>query len=132
MSKILLIEDDVLESRMYQRLFSEEGFEIVTMENGQDSRQKAIDVRPDIILLDVMMPKMNGFETLDILQSDPTTKKIPVVLFTNLSGPHYADEALRRGATKFVVKSQMENKQLIQMIRDIISAYKPQLSEVQI
>jgi CheY-like chemotaxis protein len=125
MSKILLVEDDVIESRMYQRLFTEEGFDLITMENGVECRQKAIDDKPDIILLDVMMPKMNGFETLDVLQTDPETKKIPIVMFTNLSGSHYADEALRRGAAKFVVKSQFDNNQLIQMIRDIINAYKP-------
>jgi len=124
MSKVLLIEDDPMESRMYQRLFNEEGFEIAILESGQECRQKALDEKPDIILLDVMMPNVNGFEALDILRSDPETKKIPIVMFTNLSGSHYADEALRRGAVKFIVKSQVENKQLIIMIKDIIAAYQ--------
>jgi len=124
MNKILLVEDDELESRMYQRIFSQEGFEIVAIENGESCHQKALDIQPDIILLDVMMPKMNGFETLDILEMDPITKKIPVIIFTNLSDPKYAEESLRRGAVKFIIKSQFENKQLIQIINDIINLYK--------
>ena len=124
MSKILLVEDDEMESRMYQRLFSQEGFEIVAIENGEECHQMALEFKPDIILLDVMMPKMNGFETLDILEMDPETKKIPVIIFTNLSDPQYAEESLHRGAVKFIIKSQFENKQLIQIINDIITLYK--------
>jgi PleD family two-component response regulator len=124
MSKILLVEDDVIESRMYQNLFAKENFELVAVDNGQDCRAKAIEMKPDIILLDVMMPKMNGFETLDVLQFDAETKGIPVIMLTNLSDKHYEDEALRRGAVKYIIKSQIENSKLLRIIRDIISAYE--------
>jgi len=79
--------------------------------------------RPDLILLDIMMPKMNGLDTLDVLHFDEALKNIPIVVFTNLSDQHYADEAMRRGAIKFITKSNIENSALIQTIRDIIQAY---------
>ena len=118
-----MVEDDPAELRLYRNVLGAEGFEVVALENGQDSRQKAVDEKPDIILLDVMMPKMNGFEALDVLQFDPATKKIPVIILTNLSDPHYEEEALHHGAVKFLVKSQTENKQLVQIIRDVLTAF---------
>src|SRR5689334_16598756 len=122
MSKILLVEDDQPESRLYQNLFTKEGFEIVAVDNGQDCHAKAQEVKPDIILLDVMMPKMNGFETLDVLQFDPETKKIPVVMLTNLTDKHYEDEAFKRGAVKYIIKSQIENSKLVETVNDVIAA----------
>ena len=124
MNKILLIEDDPIESRLYQRLFTQEGFELVVMENGQNCRQKALKEKPDIILLDIMMPQVNGFESLDLLRTDPETKKIPIIMFSNLSDNHYAEESIRRGAVKYIIKSQVENKELVRIINDIIRAYK--------
>jgi PleD family two-component response regulator len=126
--KILLVEDDPMESRMYQMLFTKEGFEIFAIENGTDCRKAAIDVKPHIILLDCMMPKMNGFEALDVLRFDEETKRIPVVMLTNLSDAHYEEEALKRGAVKFIIKSQIENKKLIETIKDIVAAFAPKAS----
>lgn len=125
MSKILLVEDDPMESRLYQKLFKLENFEIVTIGNGHDCREKALEEKPDIILLDIMMPQMNGFETLDVLRFDEVTKKIPVIMLTNLSDKHYEEEALRRGAVKYVIKSQIENDKLVILVKDIINAYTP-------
>jgi CheY-like chemotaxis protein len=125
MAKILVVEDDPPEMRLYQNVLTIEGFEVVCVENGQDSRQKAVDEKPDLILMDVMMPKMNGFEALDVLQFDPETKKIPVIILTNLSDPHYEEEALHHGAVKFLIKSQTENKKLVSIIKDILTAFAP-------
>jgi CheY-like chemotaxis protein len=125
MTKIMIVEDDPAEMRLYQNVLSKEGFEVVSLENGQDTRQKAIDEKPDLILMDVMMPKMNGFEALDVLQFDAETKKIPIIMLTNLSDPHYEEESLQHGAVKFLIKSQVENKQLVQIIRDVLTAFTP-------
>jgi CheY-like chemotaxis protein len=123
MAKILLVEDDPAEVRLYHNVLTAEGFEVIELGTGYDCKQKALDEKPDLILLDVMMPQMNGFETLDVLQFDPGTKKIPVIMLTNLSDPHYEEESLRHGAVKFLVKSQTENKQLINVIKDVLSAF---------
>ncbi|HUD19063.1 MAG TPA: response regulator [Patescibacteria group bacterium] len=125
MSKVLLVEDDEEESRLYQRLLTIEGFDVLTVDNGADCVEAGRTFHPDLILLDIMMPKMNGLDTLDVLHFDPDLKKVPVVVLTNLSDQHYADEAIRRGAVKFITKSNIENPALIQIIRDIMSAYGP-------
>lgn len=123
MSKILLVEDEPTEARLYQNLLTAEGFTVVSIDNAQDCRQKVVEEKPDLVLMDVMMPKMNGFEALDVLQFDSTTKATPVIMLTNLSDPRYEEEALRHGAVKFLIKSQTENKQLISTIKDVIAAF---------
>ncbi|OGG29572.1 hypothetical protein A3A63_03120 [Candidatus Gottesmanbacteria bacterium RIFCSPLOWO2_01_FULL_46_9] len=125
MGKILLVEDDPMESRLYQNLFTKEGFEVVAIDNGHDCREKTLEVKPDVILLDIMMPKMNGLDALDVLRFDPETKKYPVIILTNLSDQHYQDEAAKRGATMYIIKSQIENKVLVQKVRDVIGVYAP-------
>jgi two-component system, NtrC family, sensor kinase len=124
MNKILLVEDDPIEQRMYVNLFTQEGFEVAAVNNGKECHPKAVEMHPDLILLDMMMPEMNGLDTLDVLQFDPVTKKIPVIAFSNLSDTQYQQEAMRRGAIKFIIKSQIENKELVQTINDVIGAYK--------
>ena len=123
MSKVLLVEDDPAESRLYQRLLTAEGFDMVAIDNGQECHAAAVSFRPDIILMDIMMPKMNGFEALDILRIDKDLKMIPVVVLSNLSDDHYKEEAHKRGAVQFIIKSQIENKDLIGVIRDVLTAY---------
>ena len=123
MSKVLLVEDDPTESRLYQNLLAAEGFAVVAIDNAQECRQKIIEEKPDVVLLDIMMPKMNGFEALDVLQFDAETKKTPVIMLTNLADPRYEEESLRHGAVKFLIKSQTENKQLISIINDVIAAF---------
>ena len=87
MSKVLLIvEDDPLMSRMYQKIFTFEKYDVDTAVDGQEGLEKARSVKPTVILLDVMMPKMNGMEVLDKLKIDPETKNIPVIMLTNLAG----------------------------------------------
>ena len=110
---------------MYQRLFALEGFEVVAIDNGQDCRSKAVEVKPDVILLDIMMPKMNGLDVLDVLRFDADTRKIPVIMLTNVSDSQTRDESMRRGAVKYVIKSQMDNKKLVDLVREIVTSLAP-------
>jgi CheY-like chemotaxis protein len=75
-----------------------------------------------MILLDIMMPKMSGIEVLKIIKADPNYQNIPVIVLTNLSGSKDAEEALELGAIKFIVKSQNKPKQIVNQIKEIISA----------
>ena len=70
-----------------------------------------------------MMPKMNGLEVLDKLKNDPLTKKIPIVMLTNLAGSHDADKALTLGAVKYIVKSEFDPKQVTNMVKEILAGY---------
>jgi len=124
MSKVLLIvEDDPLMSRMYQKIFTFEKYDVDTAIDGQEGLEKARSVKPTVILLDVMMPKMNGMEVLDKLKIDPETKNIPVIMLTNLAGEKDAETALMKGAIKYIIKSEHEPKEIVNMVKEIIAAH---------
>jgi len=123
MAKILIVEDDPLMSRMYQKIFTFEGHEVVLAYNGEEGLEKAVKDRPTIILLDVMMPKMNGLQLLEKLKLDPTTKTIPVVMLTNLAGQQDAETAIAKGAVKYIIKSEYEPKQIVNMVKEILAGY---------
>jgi len=124
MSKILLIvEDDPLMARMYQKIFTFEKYDVDTAENGEVGLDKARKIKPTVILLDIMMPKMNGMQVLEKLKADPETKGIPVIMLTNLAGEKDAEAALMKGAVKYIVKSEYDPKQVVNMVKEIIAAH---------
>ncbi len=123
MSKILIVEDDPLMSRMYQKIFKFEGYDVEMAGDGEEGLEKARSIRPTLVLLDVMMPKMNGLEVLDKLKADPDLKSIPVVMLTNLAGQQDAETALTKGAIKYIVKSEYEPKQVTEMVKEILAGY---------
>jgi len=123
MAKILLVEDDSLIVRMYQKIFAFEGLEVETAGDGEDGWIKAKTIKPTLILLDIMMPKMNGMQVLERLKLDPETKSIPVVILTNLAGAQDAESALTKGAVKYIVKSEFEPKQIVKMVKEILAGY---------
>lgn len=123
MAKILIIEDDPLMSRMYQKIFTFEGYEVDVAENGEDGLVKVKNGNPNLVLLDIMMPKMNGFEVLEKLKSDPATKKLPIVILTNLAGQKDAETAMSKGAVKYIVKSEYEPKQIANMVKEVLAGY---------
>jgi CheY-like chemotaxis protein len=123
MAKVLIVEDDQLMSRMYQKIFSFENYEVELAENGQEGLDKARVVKPTLILLDVMMPIMNGLEVLGKLKSDPETKGIPVIMLTNLAGQQDAETALAKGAVKYIIKSEHDPKQVADMVKEVLAGY---------
>src|SRR6266576_1657962 len=102
MAKLLIVEDDPLMSRMYQKIFTFEGYDVQMAADGQEGLDKAREIKPTMILLDVMMPKLNGLQVLEKLKADPETKAIPVVMLTNLAGQQDAESALTKGAIKYI------------------------------
>ncbi len=123
MTKILITEDDPLMSRMYQKIFTFEGYEVDLAETGQECLEKVRQGAPTLILLDVMMPVMNGLEVLDKLKADPATKAIPVIMLTNLAGQQDAETALAKGAVKYIIKSEHEPKEVADMVKEILAGY---------
>jgi two-component system alkaline phosphatase synthesis response regulator PhoP len=111
--KILLVEDDKLMSRMYKRVFTLQGFNIELAEDGVEGYEKAKTFQPNLIFLDVMMPKMNGFELLEKLKADPETKDIAVIMLTNLANKLDIDAALRRGVWDYLVKSDHDSDDVV-------------------
>jgi CheY-like chemotaxis protein len=123
MPKILIVEDDTLVSRLYQKVFKFENYDVDFAMDGEQGLEKAKTNKPTLILLDVMMPKMNGLQLLEKLKSEESTKSIPVVMLTNLAGQQDAEEALKRGAVKYIMKSEYQPKQIVSMVKEVISGY---------
>lgn len=120
MTKVLLIEDDPLIYRMYQKLFTLEGYEVELAENGQLGLEKLKTYHPDIILLDIMMPTMNGIEMMTELKNEPTTKDIPIVVLTNLADMRVTNMALSKGAVLCIIKSQTEPDDVVASIKGVL------------
>ncbi len=105
--KILLVEDDVALSGVYKSRLDMEGFETMTVNNGEVALSAAIDFKPDLILLDAMMPKISGFDVLDILRNTPETANIRIIMLTALSQPKDKERAESLGVDDYLVKSQV-------------------------
>lgn len=118
--KILLVEDDTALAAVYRSRLELEGFEISEVNNGEDALSAAISFRPDLILLDVMMPKISGFDVLDILRNTPETTNIRVVMLTALSQPKDKERAEQLGVDDYLVKSQV-------VISDVVARVKHHL-----
>jgi CheY-like chemotaxis protein len=125
MTKILIVEDDPLMLRMYQKIFTLEQYNVIIATNGEEALEKlrSEPEKPTIILMDIMMPKMNGLEALDKLKANPDTQSIPVVMLTNLAGQQDAESALLKGAVKYIVKSEYEPKEVVDMVKEILAGY---------
>lgn len=123
MTKILIVEDDPLMSRMYQKIFSFEKYEVDLAHDGEEGLSKAQSSSPTLILLDVMMPKMNGLQVLEKLKADDRTKAIPVIMLTNLAGQQDAEMALSKGAVKYLIKSEHEPKEVTDIVKGILAGY---------
>jgi CheY-like chemotaxis protein len=123
MAKILIVEDDPLMSRMYQKIFTFENYEVVMAGDGQEGLDKAREAKPTLILLDVMMPKLNGLQVLEKLKEDPATKATPVIMLTNLAGQQDAETALAKGAIKYIIKSEHDPKEVADMVKEILAGY---------
>jgi len=108
---------------MYEAAFKFEKYEVDIAHNGKDGLEKLKKNRPSLILLDIMMPKMNGIDVLREMKADPRYKGIPVVMLTNLSGSKDVEEALSLGAVKYIVKSKYKPKEVVAQIKEILAGY---------
>lgn len=122
-AKVLIIEDDQLIQRMYQKIFTFQKFDVTMASDGEEGLEKARAIKPTIILLDVMMPKMNGFDVLAKLKADPEMKSIPVIMLSNLAGENDIETALSKGAVKYIIKSEHDPKEVADMVQEVIAGY---------
>ncbi len=115
--KILLVEDDEALSAVYYSRLELEGFEVLAVNNGEKALSTAVQFRPDLILLDIMMPKISGFDVLDILRNTPDTANIRVIILTALSQPKDKERAEMIGVDDYLVKSQVVIGDVVQRIK---------------
>ncbi len=117
---ILLVEDDIFVSDIYQTKISSEGYEVILAENGLEAIKKLEESVPDLILLDIIMPFMDGMETLRKIKSEEKWKKIPIILLTNLSDKEKIEEALGVGADDFLIKSHFTPSEVISKVNMVL------------
>ena len=118
--KILLVEDDMALSAVYRSRLEIEGFDVREANNGEDALSATVEYRPDLILLDVMMPKISGFDVLDILRNTPETANVRIIMLTALSPPKDKERAESLGVDDYLVKSQV-------VIGDVVARVKHHL-----
>ena len=118
--RILLVEDDDAIANVYQTRLQAEGFDVRRVTNGEDALAAALSYHPDLVLLDIMMPKVSGFDVLDILRNTPETANLRVIMLTALGQDSDRERAESLGVDDYLVKSQV-------VIADVIDRIKHHL-----
>ncbi|MEI6288303.1 MAG: response regulator [bacterium] len=119
--KVLLVEDDKMIVDMYKMRLEEEGYEIIITDKGSEALEIAKEEKPDVILLDVILPEVDGFTILDKLKSQHVTKDIPVLMLTNLGQEADKDKGREMGADDYFVKSQHTPAEVLAKIKELIN-----------
>lgn len=120
MPKIMLVEDDNNLREIYGERLTAEGYEIISAGDGEEALALAVKEKPDLIISDVMMPKISGFYMLDILRQTPETKNTKVIMMTALSQTEDKDRADKLGADKYLVKSQVTLEDVARVVHDMV------------
>ena len=115
--KILLIEDEEILINLLQRKLTVEGYEISVGRDGKEGLEKMKEVKPDLVLLDIIMPKMGGFEVMEEMQKDRELKKIPVIIISNSGQPVEIDKAQTLGAKDWLIKTEFDPQEVIDKIK---------------
>jgi CheY-like chemotaxis protein len=123
--KILLVEDEFFIRDLYERYLKKNGFEVISAVDGEDGLQKALQNPVDLILLDIMMPKMTGIEVLSKIKEEGSiAKTTPVYLLTNQVQESIIKEAFKLGAEGYLIKAQLLPKQIVEEIQNIFKNKK--------
>lgn len=117
---ILLVEDDEFLAELYATKLNLEGFEVSLAVDGEKGLKLAKEMNPDLILLDIILPKKDGFEVLKVLKSDARLKKIPVILLTNLSQKDEVQKGLDLGANDYLIKAHFMPSEVVKKIKHTI------------
>src|SRR5437588_5527079 len=125
MAKIMLVEDDNNLREIYEARLQAEGFTIVTAKDGEEALVIAKAEKPDLIISDVMMPKISGFEMLDILRNTDGLKDVKVIMLTALGQSDDQQRADRLGADRYLVKSQVTLEDIVKVAHDLLQDEDP-------
>ncbi len=119
-TKVLIIEDEEILVNMYKSKFEKEGFEVCQALNGKDGLDQVKENKPDIILLDIIMPEMDGFMVLKDLKSNPETQNIPVIMLTNLGQEEDIEKGKELGAKDYLLKVDSTPNQVVEKVKEIL------------
>lgn len=118
--KVLIVEDDVFVSDIYETKLKMEGYLVDVAADGREALKKLAAGKPDLMLLDLVMPYVDGFEVLDKMKNSEELKDIPVILLTNLSQKDSIDKGLELGANDYIVKSHFTPSEVMEKVRRLI------------
>lgn len=117
---VLLVEDDVFLANIYKTKFDMEGFKVTVSENGEAGWNDAKKKKPNIILLDILLPKMDGFGVLTKVKADAETKDIPVILLTNLGQKDDVQKGLEMGAVDYLIKAHFKPSEVVDKVKNVL------------
>lgn len=120
MPKILIVEDDPFLLKMYAKKLQIEGYEVETAKDGEEGLSKLKSFMPDLALMDLMLPKINGLEAIEKAKADTQTKNIPILVLSNLSATTDTETAVKKGAVGYLIKSDFTPSQVISKIKEIL------------
>lgn len=118
--KILLVEDDKALASVYESRLIAEGFETLHVDNGESALAEAVNFRPDLVILDVMMPKISGFDVLDLMRGSEELSNMKVMMLTALGQDKDQERAEKLGVDKYLIKSQVSLEEIIDSIRELL------------
>jgi len=122
--KILVVDDDVTLLEMYKERLELSGFDVKTATNGEEGIKLVGDFKPDLILLDIMMPRVNGFDVMESLKKNPDTADIPVLMLTALVQESSKQRAQETGAAGYIIKSETMPGEVIKKIEETIAHHQ--------
>jgi len=114
--KILLIEDEEIMIGLLQKKLTNEGYEVSVARDGEEGLKAMREVRPDLVLLDIIMPKMGGFGVMEGMQKDKTLAKIPVIVISNSGQPVELDKAQKLGAKDWLIKTEFDPQEVLNKV----------------
>lgn len=120
MKKILFIEDESALQKTFGEILRQEGYEMISALDGEAGLKLAKSIKPDLILLDLILPKIHGFDVLKELKEDEKTKEIPIIVLTNLERVEDVEKALELGATTYLVKADYTLEEVIEKIKNAL------------
>lgn len=120
MHNILIVDDDASMVRLYTNIFKIEGFNVISASSGKEGLEKLEEFTPNIILLDLMMPNMSGFDFLENLRKIEKTRNVPVIVLTNLATDDTQIEIQKHNVAKFLIKSDYMPKEIIEEVKGVL------------
>lgn len=117
MKKVLIVEDEQLIGDLLQKKLREEGYYVFTARDGEEGLQQIRDERPDMILLDIVLPRLNGFEVLAEVKKDEELRRIPVIIISNSGQPIEIERAKEAGVRDWLVKTEFDPQEVLEKVR---------------
>ncbi|MFH0852120.1 MAG: response regulator [bacterium] len=118
--KILIVEDDPFLAEMYSTKLSQEKFEVELATDGKEALKKAEAVKPDLMLLDIVLPKMDGFEVIEKMKKDPVLRSIKIIALTNLGQKEEVEKGLELGVADYIVKAHFTPTEVINKVKKVL------------